>query len=203
MAVKRVKIVFYTSERDVLRRDRQGCCQSFMRCLQYVCSKEPGDSPYYEHVEVILPNNYVTSSTESGGGVHYTVHKTLRNDGYCSVLSLPVTLTQEWAMVEQARQMAEKGTGFNDAGFKINFIPVLGWLMPMKRQGKLVFCSEYATMLLQTAGYLEGVEPHRVSPSKLYQLIKQCDAAMHDYNHKAPPPPPVTKKMKRSKVLNV
>lgn len=182
-----IKVAFYASMRDTnVVGGNVGCCGRFMRWLQYIFSKESDSKwPYFEHVEVMLPNGAVTSSTQSGGGVHYSKDKFLRNDGYTHMLSFPLTYDQERCITQMALDMAQRKVGFNTAGFRINFLPILGRLMPMRRQGRLVFCSEYATMLLQSpaVGFLKGIQAHTVSPSALYKLMSMA-GAVSDYNHK-------------------
>jgi len=128
------------------------------------------DGAHYSHVEMRFSDGTVTSVTQNKP-VHFE-RRLLSNQNYKAFYHINMEGWKEKEMMDMAKQFHTDEIEFNKGGMWWNFLPLLKHI-PLQRQGRSVFCSEYIVMLLQKAGYLNGLSPETVSPSDLYIELKQ------------------------------
>ena len=124
----------------------------------------------FSHVELRFSTGETTSVTQNSP-VHYK-ERLLSNPNYTHFWKMTVTQAQEQEMMDMAKDYCNRQVAFNTRGMWWNFIPLLK-CMPVQRDGRAVFCSEYVVMLLQRAGIMHGIKPALTSPNELYMYLQQ------------------------------
>jgi len=119
----------------------------------------------YVHVDLRFEDGTATSIHNKG-----TVFLTPRalTSPCKKLLNLSVTDAQYNAMREFAVQTNKRNIPFNKSGFFRCAFPFI-W---KRCDDRSYFCSEYATRLLQQAGWLEGFEAGRMHPTLLMDLMQ-------------------------------
>lgn len=120
---------------------------------------------------MMFSDGSVTSITADPGKVHYDESRFLSNPSYRYFFEIYLSRHQEQAMEAYARACAEREIPFNKSGMYWNFVcPCI----PIRKEGKALFCSEYVTRMLQTIGYLPDLDSAKTSPNDLYLALKNC-----------------------------
>lgn len=151
-----------------------GCHVSTQR-VQMMQDAEAQDDvdPIFTHVELRFSNGYGTSITADEGRVHYEQRLHTR-DNYSYIVELHVTPDEERKAEDLARNMhKDPSVGFNQRGFMLNFLPVVGTLAKATQHNNNVFCTQYIVLLLHEMNRLLDVDPRDTSPQQLYHIMRQ------------------------------
>jgi len=118
----------------------------------------------YSHSELVFSDGTTFSSDEADGGTRWKDE--LEKPEEWDFIDIPCNKTQE----KEIRRFCEgeDGLKYDMAGIGFSFLPIpIGW-----QSAEKWFCSEICAAALQQIGYLVGYTPSRISPNKLYSLLK-------------------------------
>lgn len=118
----------------------------------------------YSHSELVFSDGTTFSSDEADGGTRWKDE--LEKPEEWDFIDIPCNKTQE----KEIRRFCEgeDGLKYDMAGIGFSFLPIpVGW-----QSAEKWFCSEICAAALQQIGYLVGYTPSRISPNKLYSLLK-------------------------------
>jgi len=117
----------------------------------------------YYHVELLFQDGMMFSAIGKSG----TRWMPLVDKKEWDFLTVPVTPGDEERIRAFCHSQEDKGYDF--IGLFLSFLPIpIGWQSCRKW-----FCSELCTAGLQLAGYLSGYTPSRISPNKLYRILRK------------------------------
>jgi len=118
----------------------------------------------FSHSELVFSDGRTFSSDEADGGTRWTDRAMPSSEW--DFIDIPCTTKQE----NRARVFCEgeDGCKYDMVGIGFSFLPVpIGW-----QSAEKWFCSEICVAALQQIGYLIGYTPSRISPNKLYKILK-------------------------------
>ncbi len=118
----------------------------------------------YSHSELVFSDGKSFSSDESDGGTRWK--DSIMTAEEWDFIEVPCTKSQE----KEIRRFCEgeDGLQYDMVGIGFSFLPVpIGW-----QSAEKWFCSEICVAALQQIGYLTGYTPSRISPNKLYKILK-------------------------------
>ena len=118
----------------------------------------------YSHSELVFSDGKSFSADESDGGTRWKDWQ--MSDDEWDFIDIPCNKTQE----KEIRKFCEgeDGLKYDMIGIGFSFLPIpIGW-----QSAEKWFCSEICAAALQQIGYLVGYTPSRISPNKLYSLLK-------------------------------
>jgi len=115
----------------------------------------------YSHVELVINNNVMISSSGRDGGVRIKKH-TYNTDQW-KYISIDIEPKYIKEFYEQTK---------ND---KYDFLGILGFIFPIKDRTNKWFCSEWVSNVLKISGCkkLFTLEPSKISPNELYYILKE------------------------------
>lgn len=119
----------------------------------------------YCHAELVFSDG-VWFSTELSSPFKTSFHRYTELSQYWDFVELNITPEQE----QEIRKFCtgELGCSYDWKGIFLSMILPLGRADPDKW-----FCSEVCAASLQTIGILPNIVAHRISPNKLYKLLKK------------------------------
>ena len=118
----------------------------------------------YSHSEIVFSDGRSFSADESDGGTRWK--DSIMDPDEWDFIDIPCNKTQE----KDIRKFCEgeDGLRYDMIGIGFSFLPIpIGWQTAEKW-----FCSEICVAALQQIGYLVGYTPARISPNKLYKILK-------------------------------
>ena len=118
----------------------------------------------YSHSELVFSDGKSFSADESDGGTRWK--DSIMDPDEWDFIDIPCNKTQE----KEIRKFCEgeDGLKYDMIGIGFSFLPIpIGW-----QSAEKWFCSEICAAALQQIGYLVGYTPSRISPNKLYSLLK-------------------------------
>ena len=136
----------------------------------------------YGHVELIFPDDAVTSTTEETG-LHYDYHKLLSHTNYSTFITVEVPREAVYRMQEFAKERV--GRPFNSSGRLWNNV----WLLRtcfgvVDTEDRSYYCSEFITTLLQMGGLCTNMDARCVNPTQLYCYLMNTGIGRPYYNDK-------------------
>ena len=118
----------------------------------------------YSHTELMFADGRSFSSDEADNGTRWKDRAMPANEW--DFLDVPTTADQEADI--RAFCNGEEDCKYDMVGIGFSFLPVpIGW-----QSAEKWFCSEICVAALQQIGYLTGYTPSRISPNKLYKILK-------------------------------
>jgi hypothetical protein len=119
----------------------------------------------HSHVELLFPDGRSFSSDESDGGAKWRTRNMTADEW--DFLTVPCTAEEVQRVVKFCN--GEDGCEYDKTGIAFSFLPIaLGY-----QSSTRWFCSEICVAALQQVGYLTGYTPSRISPNKLYKILKK------------------------------
>ena len=129
----------------------------------------------YGHVELRFSDGHTTSITESPGTIHYDPGKLLSNPNYRCFFEIAIDARKEAHMQDIAKRCYEAEIPFSKMAMIWNFLPIVGWCLPMRSDGRnFFFCSQYITRLLQEGGLFMHLDADKTSPNDLYRAVLEA-----------------------------
>jgi hypothetical protein len=117
------------------------------------------------HSEILFPDGRSFSSDESDGGTKWRTRDMTATEW--DFLTVPCTEEQVQRVVEFCN--GEDGCEYDKTGIAFSFLPIaLGY-----QSSSRWFCSEICVAALQQVGFMTGYTPSRISPNKLYKILKK------------------------------
>jgi len=114
----------------------------------------------FSHVELLFSDEMMFSASQYKNATRFEIHS-LTSKAWVRV-DVDVSFWEE----EIIREWCE-----SIAGKKYDYFGVVGFVFGLRHQREKWFCSEVCTAALQRVGMCDFIEPHHVSPNKLYRLL--------------------------------